>query len=449
MAAIRRAGTKRGPMSARPTPVHVISGALGAGKTTVLLHLLRHPLSDERVAVVVNDFGTSAIDEGRLGRSGVDIAEIRGACVCCTAPEGFMDAVGGLVARGDIDRILVEPTGLARPADLIDTLRRAPYADHVALQPLVVVVDPEGFDANDATQQLQLGVADVVAISKADLVSEDAVQRLEQHLAGLWPGPLRVHRIADGALPESALTWGEDAPRSPPASSGHAHLHHRVGSAVWGPDAIFHRTRLRQRLEGFTREGAVRIKGVFRTDEGWLRLEWASGRLHEAATGWRRDSRVDLIVEPGRCEPEAALQTLTAALVSDEERQVALGAVEVGLPDGRNVRVDRQGLLDLPGGVPDVSAMLPGRAGAAASVQALLDAVGTADATQAVVVAADGYTTPPVPLDALRSAVLIHSLDAQPLPSNKGGPYRLMIPGDAGPGGPCANVKGVVRIALR
>ena len=436
-------------MSATSTPIHVISGALGAGKTTVLLHLLREVLVNERVAVVVNDFGTSAMDEGRLGRAGVDIAEIRGACVCCTAPEGFMDAVGGLVQRADIDRILVEPTGLARPADLIDTLRRAPYAGSVDLRPLVVVVDPKGFDPDDATQQLQVAVADIVALSKTDLNTPAQVEAMAEHVQGLWPGPLHVHRIADGKLPESALHWGGEAPRVPEPSSGHAHLHHQVGSAQWAPEVIFNRARLRERLEGLAREGAVRAKGVFRTDEGWLRLEWASSRLHEAPTGWRRDSRVDLIVEAGGCAPQAALQTLTAAMVSDQEREVALGAIEIGLPDGRNVRMDRQGLLDLPGGVADVSPLLPGRAGGAASVAALLESIGTENADEAVVVAADGYTTPPVPIEALQTALLIHTLDNGPLPDAKGGPYRLMIPGDAGPGGPCANVKGVVRLALR
>ena len=64
-------------------------------------------------------------------------------------------------------------------------------------------------------------------------------------------------------------------------------------------------------------------------------------------------------------------------------------------------------------------------------------------------VAADGYATPAVPADALGKALLLHSIHGEALPGDKGGPLRLLIPGDAGPAGACSNVKGVVQLVLR
>ena len=105
--------------------------------------------------------------------------------------------------------------------------------------------------------------------------------------------------------------------------------------------------------------------------------------------------------------------------------------------------------MRLANGVEDVSTLVPGRAGEAARVSVLLQTLDAPGDGDAVVVASDGYTTPPVPVSALTTAILVHSLGGDPLPARLGGPFRLLIPGDAGPGGPCANVKGVVRIALR
>src|SRR6476646_10279938 len=157
--------------------VHVIAGFLGAGKTTVLRHLLAGRPAGERVAVVVNDFGEAAIDATLVGE-GRDLREIRGACVCCTAPDGFVAAVGELL---DHDRILVEPTGLAHPEDLVDTLRRAPYADRIAIAPLIVVVDPR-----HVTSAIE--VADVIVANRTDLASAEELDAFRARVRALWPG---------------------------------------------------------------------------------------------------------------------------------------------------------------------------------------------------------------------------------------------------------------------
>ena len=116
------------------TPVHVVGGFLGTGKTTVLLAELARREGVERCAVVVNDFGQAAIDATLLG-GGVQVTNIPGGCVCCTAPEGLGAAVRAILDELKPDRIFVEPSGLGRPRDVVDMLARGEVAARIALGP--------------------------------------------------------------------------------------------------------------------------------------------------------------------------------------------------------------------------------------------------------------------------------------------------------------------------
>lgn len=431
-----------------PVPVHLVAGDLGVGKTTALLHLLGELGSGARTAIVVNDFGASSLDAAAAESGATRVAEIRDACVCCTAPEGFVAAVQELLDTYEPDRILVEPTGLAVPADLIDTLRRAPYADRIELQPTAILVDPTAIAAApDGAAAERARIADVLVANRTDLASPAALEAFDAWVAELWPQPLAVVRTTHGRIPLDALAWPEGAGPGLPGT-GHTHHHaadHQVRSWSWPPDAVFVHRRLRAALESLA-PGLRRLKGVFRTDEGTTRIDLAQGTLHTAPSAWRRDSRVDAISTAAEAPTLDALDAaLRAALRRPEEQEQAGEELELAALDGATRVVDRAALVALPGQVPDVSKLVPGRSGAAAPVAAVLGPQPAA--TVAVVVAADGYATPPVPVRELADALLLHSLDGAPLPRSKGGPFRLLIPGDAG--GPCANVKGVVRIALR
>ena len=416
--------------------VDVVAGWLGAGKTSAIRHLLASRPDGERVAVVVNDFGLARVDPALL--DGGEVREIAGACVCCTAPAGFVAAVGDLLDRAD--RILVEPTGLARPADLVDTLRRAPYRDRVRIGPLVVVVDPHvlasGGIPADALDQARL--ADVIVANRVDLATPDEVAGFRSWVAGLWPGPRDVHEVTLGRVPWSALA----VPARPsglvvlaPRPEGHGLV---VRSWEWPFDVVFDRSKLLHALRG----PFARAKGVLRTDEGVVEWHFAGGRSHETPSGWRRDSRLDVIVAEAEAERlDHVAAELEAARVPAEVLARRGLEIEVGTRS-----FDRDALQALPDGVPDVSTLVPGRTGSAARLREVLRAAGVSTEASVVVVARDGLTTPPTSVSALNDAVLVHSLGDDPLPDAQGGPFRLLVPGGTDA---CANVKGVVRLALR
>lgn len=449
------------------TPIHVIGGFLGAGKTTALRHLLQ--TRGERIAVVVNDFGDARIDAGTLAglggqAGGPAIQEIAGGCICCTAPAGFAAAIETLLRDVRPDRILVEPTGLARPQDLVDTLRRGPLAARLQVGPLVVLVDPrrlaEPAAADAALLREQAGCADVLVGSFADRCGDTERAALRAWAASLWPGPMAVHFVAQGALPASVLDWPDDegaaAPRfrlarlpASPSTRGY------VGrSLVWDAATRFHGDRLRAVVGELAGDAALaRLKGVFSTVEGVLRIEVANGELHVAPSPWRRDSRVDVIL---RLEGEAAddgfdevMDRFADAVLRDHERVVDDERLEIVGPDGQRHSFDRPALAALPGGAPDVAALIPKRRGAAARLRAVFDAAGIGSDGTAVAIAADGMSSDPVAVADLDHALVVYALGDGALPAGDGGPLRLLIPGDAGPAGPCSNVKGLVRVVVR
>jgi G3E family GTPase len=427
-------------------PVHVVAGFLGAGKTTTLRRLLA-ACGDERVAVVVNDFGEASIDEEVLGASeGVRIAEIRGACVCCTAPDGFMGAVQTLLDDVRPDRIFVEPTGLARPADLVDTLRRAPYAERIEIGAVVVVADPHVIAGEDhGLLQEQGEAADILIANRIDLCTEGELIAFDAWAESLWPGPALVLKTQFGKLPIREVLHMKPTSRPQPDHRHHHDHPFDVDSRHWPADVVFSK----QRLTELPLAGVSRLKGLFRTEEGVFLMEWAGDQRHERATSYRRDSRVDVIVPRGQSELlQQVLGALDQAILSAEELAIRGDELEVVLPDGQRKIFDRAALTALANGVPDVSLLIPKRVGVAARISSLWSEIG-ASGGDVVVIAADGYATPSVPLTAVSSGVLVHSVSDGPLPADKGGPFRLLIPGDAGPGGPCANVKGVVRIVVR
>ncbi len=452
-----RAGTLRGMAASSPIPIHLVAGFLGAGKTTAIRTQL-DVRSGERAAVIVNDFGDAAFDETVLGEGDpFAITNIPGGCVCCTAPEGFVDALGAVLDEAP-DRIWIEPTGLARPQDLVDTIRRSPHANRVALAPVVVLVDPRQL-ARDTDLELlreQAQIADVLVASRVDLANDPEREGFRRFAAELWPPPLATLECEHGKLPAETFEWpegeGERAPRH--RSAPHSHHDHastegfRARSFVWSPAVVFSRARLVEALDGAALE---RFKGVFRTQEGVSQFEVAGGTLHERVSSYRRDSRADGIVRAG---DDAPLDTLAAALeaaaLRQDELQLSAERIEIVLPDGRTHSVDRDRLIALPDGVDDVAPLFPKRSGAAARVEALWEALGLPERGAAVAVALDGFASEAVALEGLRQGYLLHSVEGDPLPAKQGGPFRLLIP-DGTPGVPsaCANVKGLAKLVIR
>ena len=328
----------------RAVPLNLITGFLGAGKTTAIRHLLAHRRDGERWAVLVNEFGQVGIDQAVLGGEGIAIKEVPGGCLCCANHLPLQVALSQLLTRARPDRVLIEPTGLGHPARVLEALREPHWREALDVRATLTLVDTrELADPRvraHETFNAQVEAADVLVFSKDDVLTEAERDRAGVYAAALLPPKAHVFFMANGELsrewldlPGRALPVKRSLLHMPRAAAGMAAgpgsaLDGAMGSAaaiepplhysedlpdaaiagwVFPRDWVFGHNALLDVLFGI-RE-AMRVKGVFHTDQGWI---FFNATRHETAVNSeppRSDSRLEVIARAALDWPalEAAL----------------------------------------------------------------------------------------------------------------------------------------------
>jgi G3E family GTPase len=199
--------------AASRTPVTLLTGFLGSGKTTVLNHIVKRP-EMAATAVIINEFGEVGIDHLLVEKATDNVVLMQSGCLCCTIRGDIADTLVNLFvdrAKGRIpgfERVVIETTGLADPAPILHALMQDPIvAERYMVDGVVTTVDAvNGMSTLDAQIEAvkQAAVADRLLLTKCDVASAQGRRELEERLAALNPGA-PVIEVTGGAVDPSFL----------------------------------------------------------------------------------------------------------------------------------------------------------------------------------------------------------------------------------------------------
>ena len=308
-------------------PTNIITGFLGVGKSTAILQLLKQKPDNERWAVLVNEFGEVGIDGSLFygtnkAEQGIYIREVPGGCMCCAAGLPMQVALNMLLARAKPHRLLIEPTGLGHPKEVLETLRTQHYRSVIKLLATLTLVDArkikeQRYTGHNTFNQ-QLEIADVIVANKADQYLPTDFPTLLAYLESKqWLNKQSVYQVSMGQLQQEWL-------KLPSAYDGHSSHQHSLPSKaaensfisdpelppcgylgfsnqsegfhsqgwIFKPTLVFNRDKLYLTLTGVNTE---RVKGVFITDQGVIAYNKADNVLTEYEIDDAMDSRIECI----------------------------------------------------------------------------------------------------------------------------------------------------------
>lgn len=305
-----------------PIAVNLVSGLLGSGKTTLIQSLLKLRPASERWGVLVNEFGEIGIDGATYRHHDLLVEEVSGGCICCSAHANLTRALHNLTQK-PLDRLLIEPTGLGHPTQLIDALKRFNGTRNLALRHHFTLLDATRFSADlwhkSATQRDLATLADSVILSKTDLISESECQHQCHLLRQLAPSIDHIETRADLKLSLARLDQNRarapfllllthdhalPAKQSQPLNSQLPGILQawiqptQPGSVSWQfePRILFKRPAVKAWFS-HPPQGLIRAKGIIRTGQQWQLINWVNGRLDWQDIAWREPSRLEMLFD--------------------------------------------------------------------------------------------------------------------------------------------------------
>ena len=243
-------------MSTARIPATVITGFLGAGKTTLIRNIIMQA-NGKRLALIVNEFGDIGMDGDMLQECGADscsaedIIELANGCICCTVADDFLPSIQQLLQQEPRpDHIIIETSGLALPQPLVQAFNWPDIKSQVMLDGVVTLVDgpalagggvvhdldaleaqraaDEELDHESPIDELfadQIGAANLIVLSKADMLDETALGKARAAVEAQLPEPTPIIPVSGGAAPMDAIL-GLEMETQAHARSEHSHHHH-------------------------------------------------------------------------------------------------------------------------------------------------------------------------------------------------------------------------------
>ena len=341
--------------AAKPFDAEVVSGFLGAGKTTFMRARLQ--TAGPRTVVLVNDFASVGVDGSLLRERGADVVELPNGCICCSLRKDLAAQLKTVVAQWAPERVLIEPSGVADLASLLGVMRAPDLGPLVRSLSVTTVIDGGAFlrDYGRLPAQLdaQARLSSMLVLNKVDLVGPAELMMVETTLRSLNPtapimrasfGIAAAGPILPLAMNSETATHGEHATHDHDHHHAHDehehhdhdhHHDHAHGDALsfdsWSglieapvePESLL---MLLDRLADGAAGDIERLKGIARMGDGWVRFDIAGGRPSIAAFA-PKGEETPRVIAIGRHLNEALLADSFGARSTMDDETLPLSAV--------------------------------------------------------------------------------------------------------------------------
>ena len=328
-------------------PTNLIVGFLGSGKTTAIAKLIDQRPAGEQWSILINEFGIVSIDHALVdsSREGVAVEELGGGCACCTLAFVFQPLLAQFLRRTKPDRLILEPSGISHPANVVDILRGPNFSGSIDLRNIICLIDPKDFEdprwRETEVFQDQVHLADIVVLNWTDNRDRALIDRCRNWIDSFSPPKQLIVETSFGAIAPELLDMKFDTVRFPMFADAHSapiptrvelpvldlvsgrSQHHHDGPDkqpdlaqpaphhplrfqngdagydacgwIFHVDDVFDRDKLLDLL-GYA-QPVVRLKGVFRCADDWWMINRAKDGTSYASSAYRRDSRLEIILD--------------------------------------------------------------------------------------------------------------------------------------------------------
>lgn len=299
--------------------VDVISGFLGAGKTTLIKKLLEEKLNGEKLVIIENEFGEIGIDGSLLKKSGIEIKEINSGCICCTLVGDFEKSIREVIEKFKTERVIIEPSGVGKLSEVIKACEAVKLKELLQVNMLVTVVDVMKHDLYMANFgeffENQIKYARTVVLSRTQKAPQEKIESVVTSIRKLngkanivttpWDSLKAEQIIAVAEQDAAASLEGQLKAAKKVVIKRPAHAHSHVADEVfevWGVETpkLFDEVQLKKvldRLEHQKDIGMVlRGKGILQVGKDkWLQFDYVPGEIQISSTSADYTGRLCII----------------------------------------------------------------------------------------------------------------------------------------------------------
>lgn len=322
-------------------PCHIIAGPLGIGKTTAILDYLHRHAPFQKIAVLVNDFGKVGIDSSLLSSQSPDsrVKNVPGGCICCSMLSQLVHHIDDLLTGDKITRLIIEPSGMASPMQITDLLKDHQQELSIEVRPVIVMLSAEGFDAQTYEKmpyyRAFTDAADIMVFNRCDKANEVKKRACQDWANQLKPVPKHVLMTSHGQLPDKLFDIeNTSVPEATDETTDHQHGYHHhddeptmhAGGWTASANEIFEKDRMLINMMRICHQGIngipiTRLKGIFRTDAGWLSIHIANGEVSVLPSNWQEDNRMDWITLGSKLTENLLIDALYKPLAWRDNQQ--------------------------------------------------------------------------------------------------------------------------------